>query len=174
MFLFTDSFSADGYLLPLDVLDMIRGIIGKGEDTAGFIGHRIMTAASDYFAEVLPPFFAALQRYAQSSRYSLHTPGHMGGIAFLRSPPGKLFYDFYGENLFRSDLSVSVPELGSLLEHSGVVGLAEANAARVFGADSSFFVTNGTSTSNKIAYQHCVASHDLVLLDRNSHKSSMQ
>ena len=109
--------------------------------------------------------------FTESHEYSWHTPGHAGGTAFRKSQVGKAFYDFYGETLFRTDLSVSVAELGSLLDHSGVVGEAERNAARVFGADATYFVLNGTSTSNQIVAHACVVAGDVVLADRNCHKS---
>jgi len=109
--------------------------------------------------------------FTESHEYSWHTPGHAGGTAFRKSQVGRAFYDFYGETLFRTDLSVSVSELGSLLDHSGAVQAAEANAARVFGANQTYFVLNGTSTSNRIVAHSCVVAGDVVLADRNCHKS---
>ena len=119
-------------------------------------------------------FFKALVKYAEEYKYAWHTPGHMGGIAFLKSPAGRIFYEFFGENVFRSDLSVSVPELGSLLDHTKALREAENNASKIFGADRTYFVTNGTSTSNKIVLQGTVNQGDIVLVDRNCHKSVMQ
>ena len=112
-------------------------------------------------------------RFTEEARYSWHTPGHSGGIAFLKTPVGSAFHEFFGENTLRSDLSVSVGELGSLMEHSGPIGEAEAQAARIFGADRTMFVTNGTSTANKIVFHACVRHGDVVLVDRNCHKSIM-
>jgi len=97
----------------------------------------------------------------------------MGGVAFLKSAAGRIFYSFFGENALRADLSASVPELGSLLEHSGVVGEAERKAAEVFGADRTYFVTGGTSAANKIVSLATVTGGDVVLVDRNCHKSVM-
>ncbi|AXF17454.1 hypothetical protein CUJ87_24615 [Paraburkholderia caledonica] len=82
----------------------------------------------------------------------------------LRTPPRLL-------RAFRSDLSVSVPELGSLLEHTSVVGEAEREAALNFGADRTYFVTNGTSTSNNMVWHGCVSRGDVVIVDRNCHRS---
>jgi lysine decarboxylase/arginine decarboxylase len=127
-----------------------------------------------YLDSLLPPFFKALIRYAGECRYAWHTPGHMGGAAFLKFPAGRVFYQFFGENAFRSDLSVSVPELGSLLNHTKVLREAEINAAGIFGADRTYFVTNGTTTSNKIVFQATVSPGDIVLVERNCHKSVMQ
>lgn len=140
-------------------------------DPLDFVVGRIKKLVIDYFNTLLPPFFKALMNYTQAYKSSWHTPGHMGGTAFLKSPTGQVFYDFYGENLFRSDLSISAPELGSLLDHSGVNGEAEQFAASIFGADYSFFVTNGTSTANKMIVMSCVGRGDIVLVDRNCHKS---
>ena len=129
-----------------------------------------MRAAEDYLENLLPPFFKALTRHAERSAYSWHTPGHAGGVGFLKSPVGYALHEFFGENTVRSDLSVSVPELGSLLDHTGPVKAAEAYAAKVFGADHTYFVTNGTSTANKIVWHSMAGRGDLVIVDRNCHK----
>ncbi|NLB01717.1 MAG: lysine decarboxylase [Methanomicrobiales archaeon] len=160
--------------IPLDVISRIDGYIWKLEDTPGFIAGHIKRAAKNYLADVLPPFFRGLMDYVEDYRYSWHTPGHMGGVAFLKNAAGRVFYNFFGENTLRADLSVSVPELGSLLEHSGVVGEAERKAAEIFGADMTYFVTGGTSAANKIACLATVTPGDIVLVDRNCHKSVMQ
>ena len=115
--------------------------------------------------------FGALVKFAREAEYSWHTPGHTGGTAFLRSPAGRMFYDYFGENLLRSDLSISVGELGSLLDHSGPIGEGERYAAHVFGADRTYYVTNGTSTSNRVVMMANVARGQIVLADRNCHKS---
>ncbi len=153
------------------ILKECECIIWRYDDTPAFLAGRIRQQVFKYLARLLPPFFKALVKYTLEYKYAWHTPGHMGGVAFLKSPTGRLFYDFYGENAFRSDLSISVPELGSLLEHSGVVGDAEAYAAQVFGADETFFVTNGTSTSNKIVFMAVARAQDVAVIDRNCHKS---
>ena len=144
------------------------------DDTPSFIAGRVHAAAERYGRTLLPPFFKAMADFSERHEYSWHTPGHTGGTAFLKSPVGKEFFDFFGEPLFRSDLSVSVGELGSLLDHSGPVGAAEAHAARVFGAERTYFVTNGTSTSNRIVFQASVVSGAPVVVDRNCHKSIEQ
>lgn len=159
--------------IPPEIVKEINGYVWLMEDTADFIAGRIEDAARGYFNEMLPPFFNELVNYVDHYKYAWHTPGHMGGIAFRKTASGKFFYDFFGENIFRADLSVSVPELGSLLEHSDVVGDAENNAAKAFGADRTYFVTNGTSTANKIVFCGAVTPGDVVLADRNCHKSAM-
>ena len=146
-------------------------IIYLFEDTIPFLARQIGREAHEYRDRLLPPYFKALAKHATESAYSWHTPGHGGGVAFKKSPVGRAFHEFFGENTLRSDLSVSVPELGSLLDHTGPVGAAEKLAAQNFGADYTFFVTNGTSTANKMVWHGMVGRDDLVLVDRNCHKS---
>jgi len=124
-----------------------------------------------YQQQLLPPFTKALFQYADTDKYTFCTPGHLGGTAFLKTPVGTRFFDFYGENTFKADLSVSVSQLGSLLDHSGPHRDAENLAARLFNSDNTFFVTNGTSTSNKIVGMYATAAGETVLVDRNCHKS---
>lgn len=154
-----------------EALRNVTAILYLYEDTTEFLARQIMRAASNYLENLLPPFFKALAHHAERSAYSWHTPGHAGGVGFLKSPAGYALHAFFGENTLRSDLSVSVPELGSLLDHTGPVKEAEAYAARVFGADHSYFVTNGTSTANKIVWHSMAGRDDLVIVDRNCHKS---
>ncbi|RCG31632.1 arginine decarboxylase [Sphaerisporangium album] len=157
--------------LPLWVYEVIHGYVFPLEDTPRFIAGRIAHAADRYAEKILPPFFGALRRLEDHHQYSWHTPAHAGGVAFLKSPVGRAFFDFYGERLLRTDLSISVTELGSPLEHTGPIGDAERNAARVFGADRTFFVVNGNSTANRVVGHHAIARDDTVLVDRNCHKS---
>ncbi len=152
-------------------LNQLRGILYLFEDTVPFLARQVARAAHNYLDGLLPPFFKALVQHTAQSNYSWHTPGHGGGVAYRKSPVGQAFHQFFGENTLRSDLSVSVPELGSLLDHTGPLADAEARAARNFGADHTFFVINGTSTANKIVWHAMVARDDLVLVDRNCHKS---
>jgi arginine decarboxylase len=157
--------------VPSKLLKYVHGYIFLFEDTKSFISRQVMRAAEDYMQQLLPPFFKALIHHTADSNYSWHTPGHAGGVAFTKSPVGRAFHQFYGENTLRSDLSISVPELGSLLDHSGPIKEAENEAARNFGADHTFFVTNGTSTANKIVWHGTVGRGDVVFVDRNCHKS---
>lgn len=157
--------------VPSKLLKYVHGYIFLFEDTKSFIARQVMRAAEDYMHTLLPPFFKALIHHAAESNYSWHTPGHAGGVAFTKAPVGRAFHQFYGENTLRSDLSISVPELGSLLDHSGPIKEAENEAARNFGADHTFFVTNGTSTANKIVWHGTVGRGDVVFVDRNCHKS---
>ncbi|MFF3906418.1 Orn/Lys/Arg decarboxylase N-terminal domain-containing protein [Streptomyces sp. NPDC001848] len=157
--------------LPLWVSESVVGYVWPLEDTAAFIAGRITTAARAYQEAVLPPFFKALRRFDDAHEYSWHTPAHSGGVAFLKSPVGRAFHDYFGERLLRSDLSISVEELGSLFEHTGPIGEAERNAARVFGADLTYFVLHGDSTCNRLVGHFSVTRDEIALVDRNCHKS---
>ena len=169
VFLFVDR--VDIEKIPLDIAEIVQEEVILFEDTPAFIAGRIDFAWRRHTDNLLPPFFQSLVTFADSHEYSWHTPGHAGGTAFRKSQVGKAFYDFYGENIFQTDLSVSIAELGSLLDHSGTVGVAERNAARIFGATTTYFVLNGTSTANQIVAHSCVIAGDVVLADRNCHKS---
>jgi lysine decarboxylase/arginine decarboxylase len=160
--------------LPLSVIREVNEYIWLLDDSPEFIAGRVDAAARRYRGTLLPPMFRALVDYSRDCEYSWHTPGHTGGTAFLKSPAGRLFLRFYGDELLRSDLSVSVTELGSLLNHTGPIGDAERYASKVFGSDLTYFVTNGTSMSNRIIHTATVTEGDLVLIDRNCHASIEQ
>lgn len=158
--------------LSIDMIREVNEFVWVMDDTSEFLAGRISAAARRYREKLLPPFFGELVKFSRDFEYSWHTPGHAGGTAFRKSASGRAFFNFFGEQLFRSDLSISVGELGSLLDHSGPVGEAEKYAAKVFGAEKTYFVTNGTSTSNKIVFFGRVCEGDIVLVDRNCHKSA--
>lgn len=172
IFLWTDRLNMS--CVPLEVLTRVAGYVWKGEDTPSFLAGRLHRASREFNARVTPTFFGRLVDYVYGNHYAWHTPGHFGGTAFLKSATGCAFHDFFGENMLRADLSVSVPQLGSLLDHTAAVATAEKDAAEVFGAEHTYFVTNGTSTSNQIVFHGTVVAGDVVLIDRNCHKSSMQ
>ena len=144
------------------------------EDTAAFIGGRATAAIERYIQGLLPPFATALARYDRDREYSWAAPGHQGGVAFLKSPIGRAFFDYYGENLFRSDMGIERAALGSLLGHLGPIGASERYAAQVFGAHRSYSVLNGTSGSNRAIMSACVGDGEIALCDRNCHKSIEQ
>ena len=157
--------------IPNDILRELHGFIHMFEDTPEFVARHIIREAKSYLDSLAPPFFRALIHYAQDGSYSWHCPGHSGGVAFLKSPVGQMFHQFFGENMLRADVCNAVDELGQLLDHSGPVAASERNAARIFNADHCFFVTNGTSTSNKMVWHANVAPGDTVVVDRNCHVS---
>ena len=169
IYLFGEHLSA--VALPPPVLKEIHGFVNAFEDSADFVARGIARAAQAYLDALAPPFFKALTDYARRGAYSWHAPGHSGGTAFLKSPVGTMFHEFFGENMLRADVCNAVEELGQLLDHTGPVHDAERNAARIFSADHLYFVTNGTSTSNKIVWSAMVSPGDIVVVDRNCHKS---
>lgn len=172
VFLMSDSGKAP--LINAEVMSLVDELVWVLEDTPAFIAGRVLAAMNRYREQIEPPFTKALMDFAKVSEYSWHTPGHTGGTAFLKSPVGRAFFQYFGENLLRSDLSVSVGELGSLLDHSGPIGESEKFAAQIFGSDRSYTVTNGTSASNRIVFMASVTRGDHVLVDRNCHKSIEQ
>lgn len=141
--------------------------LGLAED----IATRIHQYTNEYLDNITPPFTKALFTYAKEGKYTFCTPGHMAGTAYQKSPPGCLFYDFFGGNTLKADVSISVTELGSLLDHTGPHLEAEEYIARTFGAEQSYMVTNGTSTSNKIVGMYAAPAGSTLLIDRNCHKS---
>ena len=157
--------------IPNDVLRELHGFIHMNEDTPEFVARLIIREAKAYLDSLPPPFFKALTQYAADGSYSWHCPGHSGGVAFLKSPVGQMFHQFFGENMLRADVCNAVDELGQLLDHTGPVAASERNAARIYNCDHLYFVTNGTSTSNKIVWNSTVAPGDIVVVDRNCHKS---
>jgi len=157
--------------IPNKILKELNGFIHMYEDTPEFVAKYIVREAKTYLESLAPPFFRALTHYASDGSYSWHCPGHSGGVAFLKSPVGQMFHQFFGENMLRADVCNAVEELGQLLDHTGPVEASEKNAARIYKADHCYFVTNGTSTSNKMVWNSTVAPGDIVVVDRNCHKS---
>lgn len=157
--------------IPNEILRELNGFIHMFEDTPEFVARYISREARTYLDSLPPPFFRALVHYAADGSYSWHCPGHSGGVAFLKSPVGQMFHQFFGENMLRADVCNAVDELGQLLDHTGPVAASERNAARIYNCDHLYFVTNGTSTSNKIVWNSTVAPGDIVVVDRNCHKS---
>ncbi|HWU34505.1 MAG TPA: arginine/lysine/ornithine decarboxylase [Methylovorus sp.] len=157
--------------IPNEILRELNGFIHMFEDTPEFVARYIVREARTYLDSLPPPFFRALTHYAADGSYSWHCPGHSGGVAFLKSPVGQMFHQFFGENMLRADVCNAVDELGQLLDHTGPVAASERNAARIYNCDHLYFVTNGTSTSNKIVWNSTVAPGDIVVVDRNCHKS---
>jgi len=169
IYLFGDERTAE--MVPAGVLKHANAFMRLFEDSPEFIARSIARSAQLYLERLAPPMFKALMDYTLQASYSWHTPGHGGGVGFRKSPVGQLFYQFFGENTLRSDVSVSVGALGSLLDHTGPIAAGERNAARIFGTDETLFVVGGTSTANKIVWHGMVGRGDLVLCDRNCHKS---
>jgi arginine/lysine/ornithine decarboxylase len=157
--------------IPIEAMAMVNEYIWTLEDTAAFVAGRVAVAVRRYLDLMMPPLATALMRFEQTYEHAWHTPGHAGGTAFLKSPVGRVFFDYFGENLLRSDLSNGAGALGSLLDHTGPIGEHERYAARVFGAHRTYSVTNGASTANRVVLTAAVGDGEVVLCDRNCHTS---
>ncbi|ASW43965.1 ornithine decarboxylase [Clostridium isatidis] len=157
--------------LSSEVSKMVYRVIDRNEFDMNLYSRVIETAARQYEDNLLPPFFKALSDYVEQGNLQFDCPGHQGGQFFRKHPAGRFFYDFYGENIFRSDICNADIALGDLLIHEGPAMDASKYAARVYNADKTYFVMNGTSTANNVAINALVTPGDLVLFDRNNHKS---
>jgi arginine decarboxylase len=160
--------------MTIEIAEMVDEFVLLLEDTADFVAGRVMAAIERYRAQLLPPYARALALYSQLREHSWSAPGHQGGIAFTKLPAGRAFFDFLGENVFRIDMGIERGALGSLLDHTGVVAESEKYAARVFGAHRSYSGVVGTSGSNRSIMQACMKADDLIVCDRNCHKSIEQ
>ena len=146
-------------------------VIDTSKKNLELYSRKIENLAQKYETKVDSPFFRALKEYTMSANSEFDCPGHQGGEFFMKHPAGRSFVDFFGENLFRADLCNADVKLGDLLIHEGPAYDAEKFAAKVFNSDKTYFVLNGTSTSNKVVLNAIVTPGDLVLYDRNNHKS---
>ena len=126
---------------------------------------------ASYEALILPPFFKALSDYVGDNNAQFDCPGHQGGQFFAKHPTGRAFYDFFGDHIFRADLCNADVKLGDLLIHEGYARDAQAHAAAVYNADKTYFVLNGTSSANKVVLNALLTPGDIILYDRNNHKS---
>lgn len=142
-------------------------ITGKAQDYL-----ELETAATEYEEDLLPPFFDTLTKYVAMENSTFACPGHQHGEFFKKHPAGRQFYDFFGENVFRADMCNADVKLGDLLIHEGSAKDAQKFAAKVFHADKTYFVLNGTSAANKVVTNALLTRGDLVLFDRNNHKSN--
>ena len=128
----------------------------------------VLDAIADRFDT---PYFDNLQKYAQRPMGTFHALPVARGKSIFKSNWIRDMGRFYGMNLFLAESSATTGGLDSLLEPTGNVKIAQEKAARAFGADHVFFVTNGTSTSNKMVEQALLGPGDIMLVDRNCHKS---
>ena len=160
--------------LSLVPLGDVTGYIYLDQETPAFSAKETIFALERYAQSLKPPFFGALMDYEYEGNQMWTCPGHQGGAFYRRSPVGRLFVEHLGEAVFRNDIDNSVPELGDLLTHVGPALAAQMEAAKVFGADRTYFILNGTSTSNKVVTSAMLKRGDLVLFDRNNHKSNHQ
>ena len=117
------------------------------------------------------PFFDNLKKYAQRPIGTFHALPIARGKSVFQSDWIRDMGEFYGINLFLAESSATTGGLDSLLEPTSNIRKAQDKAARAFGAERGYFVTNGTSTSNKIVSQALLAHGDIAIVDRNCHKS---
>ena len=155
-----------------DYLLMLKGVVTLSDANQAFYAAQIEAAAQAYEEALFPPFFDTLKKYVEMENATFACPGHQGGEFFRRHPAGRQFYDFFGANIFRSDMCNADVKLGDLLIHEGSAKDAQKYAAKVFSADKTYFVLNGTSAANKVVTNALLTRDDLVLFDRNNHKSN--
>jgi ornithine decarboxylase len=158
----------------LGALGEVDGYIYLGQQSPAFYAKQVLTSIIDYGTSLLPPFFGGMAAYDAEANVTFACPGHQGGQFYRKSPAGQIFFKYLGEQIFRNDLCNADVDLGDLLIHVGAAVEAQRHAARVFGADRTYFVLNGTSTSNKVVTGAVLRRGDLVLFDRNNHKSLHQ
>lgn len=148
--------------------DMPVGLLDRDDDNPRHLFRQVQTAIA---LRARTPFADTLRDYVYSAKDAWHTPGHSGGDSLRDSPWVTGFYQMMGEHIFNTDLSVSVQELDSLLEPHSVIQESQDLAAVAFGAEHTFFVTNGTSTANKVIVQHLLGSGGKMIVDQACHKS---
>lgn len=132
---------------------------------------KVAQAAQQYEEENIPGFLRDLINFADENPVSYTTPGHHNGQFYEKHPAGVVFKKFFGDNMLRADVSDTVAELGDTLTHGGTPLDSEQEAAQAFNADKVYYVTNGTTSSNTICANAVLSEGDLVLFDRNNHKS---
>ncbi|MDD1968036.1 ornithine decarboxylase [Pseudomonas putida] len=132
---------------------------------------QILNAAGQFELKALPPFTATVSQFTSMKRPTFACPGHQGGHYLDLHPAGLRFKEMLGENIFNVDIPHAAPELGDVLSHQGPIRQAENLAAEVFNSDETYFVLNGTSTANQIVASALLSAGDIVLMDRNNHKS---
>lgn len=155
----------------LDVLKEVKEYVYLYSETPNFTANRIDTAIQHYTENLLPPYFKTLKNFTEDGDYYWDCPGHMGGMAYLKHPIGIEFINFFGENIMRADIGVATAEMGDYLIHAGPSKVSEVKAAKIFGADWTFYGVAGSSGSNRIVAQGAIGEDEIVLMDRNCHKS---
>lgn len=154
-----------------EITNKVHKILHINELNEEEFSKELNKAADKYEEEMLPPFFDVLSEYSRRGNLQFACPGHQGGQYFVKHPAGRAMYEFFGENIFKSDICNADVDLGDLLIHEGPAMSAQTYAAKVYNADKTYFVMNGTSTSNSVVINAIVSPGDLVLFDRNNHKS---
>ena len=152
-------------------MERIEAVIDVTSNSIDDYKGAIEQIVATYEASILPPFFRALSDYVGDNNAQFDCPGHQGGQFFAKHPTGRAFYNFFGNHIFRADLCNADVKLGDLLIHEGYAHDAQAHAATVYNADKTYFVLNGTSSANKVVLNALLTPGDIILYDRNNHKS---
>jgi len=166
IFLLGDERSVES--VPTDVLKHTQAFFQLHEDSPEHLARAIGQSAQLYLERLLPPLFKALSEQAHRGQDVWPPSGHGGGVAFRKSPVGRVFYEFFGENLVGADRSRPSVELGTPVSPMGAVAAAQRNAARIFGSDRTLFIAGGPDAANRIVWQGTVGRDDRVLCDRSS------
>lgn len=157
--------------IPLGVLKEVSEYVYLFSESASFTANRIYSLVHRYAEKLLPPYFKTLKDFTEDGDYYWDCPGHMGGMAYLKHPVGIEFINFFGENMMRADIGVATAEMGDYLIHAGPPKKSEEIAAKLFGADWTFYGVSGSSGSNRIVAQAAVGADEIAVIDRNCHKS---
>jgi arginine decarboxylase len=184
--------SSDYGIILADVISKIRPELDlfmvtdqSVEEIAGKVGNtcrRVFYNSEDYLELHLnilrgvesrfnTPFFTALKEYSSKPTGVFHALPISRGKSIIKSHWIQDMGEFYGINIFLAETSSTSGGLDSLLEPHGPIKEAQDLTARAFGSKQTFFATNGTSTCNKIVVQALVRPDDIVLVDRDCHKS---
>lgn len=160
-----------GSSLPEKYIDQVKTVISEEVVNKSRCIAAAERLAGNYEQQVLPPFFGELVEYVSERNNPFDCPGHQDGAFFKKHPAGWLLCDFFGDHIFQSDICNADVTLGDLLIHEGPALEAQDFAAEVFHADKTYFVLNGSSASNRVVTNALLTPGDLVLYDRNNHKS---
>ncbi|WP_296821522.1 ornithine decarboxylase [uncultured Megasphaera sp.] len=160
-----------GEKLPSHYLDKVDMVLSEEMVNKSRCIETAERLASNYEQAVLPPFFGELVEYVSEKNNPFDCPGHQDGAFFKKHPAGRYLYDFFGSHIFQSDICNADVTLGDLLIHEGPALDSQDFAAKVFHADKTYFVLNGSSASNRVVTNALLTPGDLVLYDRNNHKS---
>jgi len=165
----------DLYLVTDSALDRVAGNVGSHFRRVFYRLEQYMeqhlSIIKGIHSRFQAPFFDALRRYAAKPTGVFHALPIARGKSMTNSHWARDMFEFYGANIFLAETSATSGGLDSLLQPRGPIKKAQDLAARAFGAQHTFFVTNGTSTANKIVLQAIARPNDIVLVDRDCHKS---
>lgn len=169
IFLLSETETVNG--IPVSILKEVNEYVYLYSETPAFTANRVYTAAHRYAQKLLPPYFRTLKNFTEDGDYYWDCPGHMGGMAYVKHPVGVEFINFFGENMMRADIGVATAEMGDYLIHAGPPKQSEEIAAKLFGAEWTFYGVAGSSGSNRVVAQGAIGANEIAVVDRNCHKS---